>query len=266
MSDADREGNAQEKGCRRFEGMTALVSAAGRGIGAATAKRIHDEGGTVVVTDRTREAAEDVVSALGGADRTLHAAKLDVISPRDWDDAVETVLAFTGRLDVLHHNAGRNDYLSLDAMTDTFWRDQLALNLDSAMFGIRACLPSLAASGNGAIVLTSSVHAVQGYAGFPAYAAAKAGLIGLARQLAVDYAPTVRVNVVIPGVVETDAWSTMDAAERELWTRSNPARRITQPEDIAAAVAFLASPDAAAITGQSLVVDSGGTIFGRSGL
>lgn len=250
---------------QRFQRRTALVSAAGRGIGAASARRIYGEGGSVVVTDHDFESARSVVQSLGGESDRLRAVKLDVTEPEDWGRAVEVALGTTGRLDILHHNAGRNDFLRMHEITDEHWHAQIALNLDSAMYGVRACIEALRETGDGAIVFTSSIQAKQGFPGFPAYAASKAGLIGLAQQLAVDYSPEVRINVVLPGVVETDSWATMEPEERERWRLTSPLGKFTQGEDVAAAVAFLASSDARVITGQSLVVDGGSSILGRWG-
>ena len=250
---------------QRFQGRTALVSAAGRGIGAASARRIYSEGGSVLVTDHDHDSARSVVKSLGGETDRLRAVKLDVTRPDDWARAVDVALETMGRLDILHHNAGRNEWMPIHQISDEHWHAQITLNLDSAMFGVRACIAALRQSGDGAIIFTSSIQAKRGFPGFPAYAAAKAGLIGLAQQLAVDYAPEIRTNVVLPGVVETEDWSTMDSDERERWRLTSPLGKFTQGDDVAATVAFLASSDARVITGQSILVDGGSSILGRWG-
>jgi NAD(P)-dependent dehydrogenase (short-subunit alcohol dehydrogenase family) len=104
-------------------------------------------------------------------------------SPASWRHAIARTLEFSGRLDLLHLNAGRNDRATAAELTDEMWADQLELNLSSALYGVRAAIDALDQTGNGAVVVTSSIHAIHGIRGYPAYAAAKAGLLGLVRHL-----------------------------------------------------------------------------------
>lgn len=244
----------------RFTGRTALLTAAASGIGAATARRLADEGASVLVTDVDAAGAEkvaDEVRAKGGRARHLG---LDVTNPEAWPEALRTVEEWTGRLDLLHLNAGRNLPGAIHELDDTSWHDHLRLALDSVFYGVRAAVPLLTASGAGAVVVTGSVHAVLGFSGFPAYAAAKGGVSALVRQLAVEYAGRIRFNAVVPGAVETGLWTDAPDEYRVQTAARTPVGRLGEPEDIAAAVAFLGSDDASFITGQNLVVDGGRSI------
>ncbi|MFC8520261.1 SDR family NAD(P)-dependent oxidoreductase [Streptomyces sp. NPDC057257] len=243
----------------RFAGRTALLTAAASGIGAATAHRLAAEGATVLVTDVDGEGAHRVAEEIRGHGGRARGRRLDVTSPGEWDEAVEEAVSWTGRLDVLHLNAGHNLPAPVHDLDDATWHDQLRLCLDSVFYGVRAALPRLREAG-GSVVVTSSVHAVLGFRDFPAYAAAKAGIGGLVRQLAVEYGGQVRFNAVLPGSVFTPPWA--DAPPDYLANAASraPAGRLGTPQDVAAAVAYLASDDAAFVTGQSLAVDGGRSI------
>ncbi|MGX9888782.1 SDR family NAD(P)-dependent oxidoreductase [Streptomyces sp. NPDC002276] len=243
----------------RFTGRTALLTAAASGIGAATARRLAEEGASVLVTDVDAAGAGRVaeeIRAKGGEARHLG---LDVTSPTAWPTAIGAVEEWTGRLDLLHLNAGRNLPGAIHELDDDSWHDHLRLALDSVFYGVRAAVPLLSAA-RGAVVVTGSVHAVLGFSGFPAYAAAKGGVSALVRQLAVEYAGRIRFNAVVPGAVDTGLWTDAPDEYRAQTAARTPVGRIGEPEDIAAAVAFLGSDDASFITGQNLVVDGGRSI------
>lgn len=243
----------------RFAGKTALVSAGAAGIGLATATRLAAEGARVIVTDIDGEAAErgaDQIRTTGG-DAT--AFRLDASEPNDWAQARTVITSSYEALDILILNAGRNDRARLDDLTDTQWSSQLRLCLDSVFFGARAFLPLLERQ-RGAMVMTSSIHALLGFTGFPVYAAAKGGIGALVRQLAVEYGDSVRINAVLPGAVTTSRSSLRPDSFWERIARLTPMQRTGEPEEVAAAIAFLASDDASFITGQSIVVDGGRSI------
>ncbi|MDH6438906.1 NAD(P)-dependent dehydrogenase (short-subunit alcohol dehydrogenase family) [Streptomyces sp. SAI-144] len=243
----------------RFTGRTALLTAAASGIGAATARRLATEGASVLVTDVDAKGAQRVaedIRAVGGRARDQH---LDVTSASQWDAAVAEAESWTGRLDVLHLNAGQNLPGAAHELDDAAWHDQLRLCLDSVFYGVRAAVPLLRAA-RGTAVITSSVHAVVGFKGFPAYAAAKGGIDALVRQLAVEYAGQIRFNAVLPGAVETALWAEVPQEYKARTVARTPVGRLGAPEDIAAAVAFLASEDASFVTGQNLLVDGGRSI------
>ena len=247
----------------RFRGRVAVVTGAAAGIGAATAERLAREGGHVLVTDVDDEAGEQLASRLnssGSIEGCATYRHLDVTSGASWDALRGYVEQTRGRLDVLHSNAGRAVVVKpAHALSEQEWQAQIAVSLTGAWHGVRAFIDLLARA-RGSIVLTSSVHALIGLPGHPAYAAAKGALCALARQLAVEYGPRVRVNAVLPGPVLTKAWEGIPDEAREASARATVAGRLGDPAEVAAAVAFLASDDASFITGASLVVDGGWSV------
>jgi NAD(P)-dependent dehydrogenase (short-subunit alcohol dehydrogenase family) len=238
----------------------AVVTGAAAGIGAATALRLSREGAHVLVADIDDTGGAAVaarISAEGGSGGFWH---LDVARSADWDALADHLGRTWGRLDVLHSNAGRAIVVKpAHQLTDQEWQAQLSVSLTAAWHGVRALI-GLLQRARGSIVLTSSVHAMVGLPGHAAYAAAKGALCSLGRQLAVEYGPDVRVNVVVPGPVLTRAWDGIADEAREASIRATVARRLGDPAEVAAAVAFLASGDASFITGASLVVDGGWSV------
>ncbi|AVZ73504.1 oxidoreductase [Streptomyces lunaelactis] len=238
----------------RFEGYAVLITGAGRGIGEASARRLASEGARVLVTDVDEERAAKVAGSIEGA----ASFRCDVSDRASVEAAVAYAVERFGALDVLVNNAyscGPDTPLVEDQPDDSWQRD-LDVTLTGAFRCARAALPHLAASGRGAIVNIGSVNGEQDF-GNHAYSAAKAGLASLTRTLAGDAAPRgVRVNQVTPGTIRTPAWSGREASLDAL-SRVYPLGRVGEPEDIAGAVAFLASSDAAWITGTTLRVDGG---------
>jgi glucose 1-dehydrogenase len=245
----------------RFSRRVAVITGAASGIGAATAHRLADEGAAVVLSDvdPTVETLAADIEAAGG---TAVGVLADVSERADWTRVVGAADGF-GPVDVLVSNAFTVDVRPTAEVTEDSWHRQLAVNLTGTMLGFQACLPGLMAStahGGGAVVLVSSVQAVAGLRHHAAYAATKGGLCALARQLAVEHAPEIRVNSVLPGPVETQAWDRVDEDGRRRSAAATALGRLGRPSEIAAAIAFLSSADASFVTGSSLVVDGGWTI------
>jgi NAD(P)-dependent dehydrogenase (short-subunit alcohol dehydrogenase family) len=241
----------------RLEGRVALITGAGSGIGEATARRFAREGAAVVVNDVDVERARRVVADLQtGGVRALSVAA-DVTRRVDVEAMVHHVVGEFGRLDVLINNAGINRDAMSHKMTEEQWDQVLTVNLKGTFLCAQAALVRMRAHGWGRVVNTSSIGSL-GNIGQANYAASKAGVIGLTRTLALEYAKFgITVNCVAPGPVMTSMLAGVPEAIREKLVARVPAGRIARPEEIAGVHAFLASEDAAFITGQVLFVDGG---------
>lgn len=246
----------------------ALVTGGAGGIGRATGRRLHADGATVVVADRDRAGAERTAREIDPSGGRALGLELDVVEVGAVRAAVATTLERFGRLDVLVNNAGRSALAPTATLDDADWQALLDVNLSGALRCAREAYPALARSDAGAIVNLASIAGVVGMRDRASYSASKAGLIGLTRALAIEWAGDgIRVNGVAPGYVRTPMIEDKAAAGiydlAEMASRV-PLGRLCSPEEIASTIAFLAGPDASFMTGQTLVVDGGMTVDGRT--
>ena len=237
----------------------ALVTGSSRGLGRATALTLAERGHAVAVHYvRGEAAAAEVVDAIAAAGGRAAAFGADVADPEACGDLVKRVVDAFGRLDVLVNNAGvTRDALAL-RMKREDWDLVIDTDLSSAFHLAKTALRGMLRSGWGRIVNVSSVVALLGNVGQANYVTAKAGLIGLTKALAREYAGKgVTVNAVAPGFIESDMTAALPAELRDAYLRQIPVGRFGRPEEVAAAIAYLASDDAAYVNGQTLVVDGG---------
>jgi 3-oxoacyl-[acyl-carrier protein] reductase len=238
-------------------GKVALVTGASRGIGAAIAKTLAAQGATVVAAARGSNAEASVaeIVARGGK---AEAASFDVTDPATVEVVVSGTLARHGRLDILVNNAGiTRDQLMMRMRRDD-WDAVIATNLTAAFTCTQAVLRPMLKQRGGRIIAISSVVGQMGNAGQVNYAASKAGLIGMAKALAREVASRgITVNVVAPGLIDTDMTRALAAGTSENWASQIPLGRLGTPEDVANTVCFLASDEASYITGQVVAVNGG---------
>jgi 3-oxoacyl-[acyl-carrier protein] reductase len=243
----------------RFQGKTALVTGGAKGIGAATAKRLAAEGATVVVADFDEAAARQTAEEIGG-----HAVRCDVTKLDDVEAAVEAAKSHGDSVDVLVTCAGIIRDNLLFKMSDDDWNAVIDTHLTGTFYAVRAVQQQMVEQKSGKIVLISSTSAL-GNRGQTNYSAAKAGLQGMTKTFAIELGPFgVNVNCVAPGFIATDM--TRQTAERigvpfdqfmEHVAKDVPLRRVGQPEDVAATIAFLCSEDAGYVSGQVIYVAGG---------
>ena len=238
-------------------GRVALVTGASRGIGRAIALKLASAGATVVAAARGENAqatAQAIVEAGGQAE----AIALDVTDQAAIDGAISGLLARHGRIDVLVNNAGVTRDTLLLRMKRDDWDTVIQTNLTAVFACSQAVLKTMVKQRAGRIVNITSVVGQSGNAGQANYAASKAGIIGFTKALALEVASrNITVNAVAPGLIDTDMTRAIAGGAHDEWAAKIPLKRLGTPEDVAAAVAFLASDEAAYITGHVLAVNGG---------
>ena len=241
-----------------LKNQTALITGASRGIGKAIALALGNQGATVVGTATTETGARAITDYLGAAQIRGHGTQLDVNQAERLESVLAEVERSYGGVSILVNNAGiTRDNLAL-RMKETEWDEVVDTNLKSVFFLCKAVLRGMIKARSGRIINITSVVGSSGNAGQVNYAAAKAGVSGMTKSLAREIgARGITVNCIAPGFVETDMTRALTEAQREALLRQIPLGRLGRPEDVAAVVVFLASPQAAYITGATLHVNGG---------
>jgi len=243
-------------------GKVAVVTAGGSGIGAATARLLAGQGAALVIADLSGRRAEAVSGEIAAAGGRVAWIKMDAADPAGVQATVDTALDRYGRLDVMVNNAGHAEVAALHELTLERWHRTIEVTLTSAFLGMKLCLPIMRRLGGGAVVNTASISGTAGDHGLSAYNAAKAGVINLTRSAAIENARHgIRVNCVCPGAIDTRAPLLMAGDRAEEHRRAHalvtPLGRMGRAEEIARAIAFLASDEASFITGAALIADGG---------
>ena len=246
----------------RLADKTAIVTGAASGIGRGTAEMMAREGARVVAVDVNEVGLEQTVESIRLDGWTATACVADVGRDEQVRHMVQCAVDTYGGLQILHNNAYWHAPGPVCDLAEADWDRTLEVCLKALYLGCRHAIPVMRSSGGGAIVNTASVHSLAGFRDYAAYDAAKGGVIGITRSVAVDYGPEIRSNAVLPGAILTNAWDGLDDSIRKPYIERPPMKRLGLPEDIASAVVFLASDEASFITGASLVVDGGLTIVG----
>jgi len=250
----------------RFDGRVAIVTGGAGNIGAATARLLAAEGARVTVADVSLDRAEAVVAQIDAAGGTARAHGVDVADAAQVEAMIAATVAEYGGLDLLHNNAAAIDENANDqdlvTMNLETWDRVLAVNLTGPMLGCRFAIPRMIERGGGVIVNTASAAAFYGSTSLAAYGTTKAGIVALTRYVATAYASHgIRCNAVAPGVVVARAVQEAAAGDHASrlarYVDAHLTGRLGYPEEIAAAVAYLASDDAAFVTGETLRVDGG---------
>jgi 3-oxoacyl-[acyl-carrier protein] reductase len=240
----------------RFEGQTAIVTGAARGIGAAIATRLAQDGAHVLIADIDPNAAQVAAKQIGER-ATAH--RLDVTDPVSWDEAVAAANALEGPLSILVNNAGiAGRSAPIWELSVEEWQDLIAIDLTGVFLGCRAALPTMREAGYGRVVNIASIAGKEGNPNAVPYSAAKSGVIGLTKAVAKEVATSgVLVNAVAPAVIETPILSQVSEEHIRYMTSRIPMGRVGQPEEVAALVAFLCSRELSFSTGAVYDISGG---------
>jgi NAD(P)-dependent dehydrogenase (short-subunit alcohol dehydrogenase family) len=249
----------------RLQGQVAIVTGGAKGIGGATARRLAEAGATVLIADVDMDAADGNAARIREAGGAVETLRTDVTVPRDLERMVERAVLYWNRLDILVNNAvAPYEPGGAEQVSEEGWDAGMALLVKSMFLAVKHAVPEMRRSGGGAIVNVASVHGLLQAPGRLVYEVGKTAVIGLTRQLATEYGPDgIRVNAICPGHILTERLQARWEGNPEglrFFERQYPLRRCGTPLDVANAIAFLCSDQAAFITGHALVVDGGLTV------
>jgi len=255
---------------KRVEGKVALITGAAQGLGAAMAQALAREGATVYCTDIDEDGVQATAAAIQKEGGKAVAARHDVLSTDDWDAIFADILAKSGKLDILVNNAGGGTFADLETLSLDAWRHIIALNLDSTFIGTQMAIKTMKNTGGGSIINVSSVAGLVGSPTVAPYSAAKGGVRLFSKSAALhcgERGYNIRVNSVHPGLIRTKsgmemaakAFNTSEAEAEKMMAAVHPLGRIGEPDEIAAAVVFLASDESSFVTGAEYAVDGGYT-------
>jgi len=243
-----------------LKGKVAIVTGAGSGIGAASARRFAAEGAHVVVADIRLQKADEVAAEITADGGSAIGSQVDVSDNDSVEAMVATAVNAYGGLDVLFNNAGTLRPGTAVELSVADWDLVMAVNVRSVFLGAKHAVPAMMTRGGGSIVNTASVSGLHGDGGAVVYAASKAAVINLTRALSTDHAPDgIRVNAICPGTIRTPPVERMmaDPAVLQLNIDAHALGRLGQPEEIAAVAAWLASDESSFVTGEAITVDGG---------
>ena len=241
----------------RVAGKAAIVTGAASGIGRATARVLAREGASVCVADVDEAGGRQVVDEIQATGGEAIFVRADVGARDDVIGMFARTEEAFGRVDIVHNNAIRVRDGAATELDERDWDGTLNIGLKAIFLAAKYGIPVMRKTGGGTIVNTGSVHSLVSLPTCTAYDAAKAGVLGLTRTLAIDYGPDIRVCAVLPGAILTPAWDGAPRERRVRYAQMVPAKRLGTAEDVANAVLFLASDEASFITGTALTVDGG---------
>lgn len=245
---------------RRLEGKVAVISGGGRGLGLATAKLFAREGASVMIGQRDRAEGQQAVTHIHAAGGHASFAALDVTQEDSWRHAIHTAVETFGKLDILVNNAGVIQMEGVEDLSQDAWDRTIAVNQTGTWLGMKAAIPAMREAGGGSIVNVASIAGLIGHGQVFAYQASKGAVVIMTKSAAIQYAREgIRVNTVIPGPADTAMFSSVEPALAQQVKDQIPLRRIAQPEEVAYGVLYLASDEAAYVTGTELVIDGGFT-------
>jgi NAD(P)-dependent dehydrogenase (short-subunit alcohol dehydrogenase family) len=248
----------------RLQNKVAVVTGGAQGIGRATVEKFQIEGARVALLDIDEARGVEAEATLGGPAAGVVFLRCDITNEQEVEAAIAATVERWGKLDVLVNNAGVNTYFDATTMTEAEWDTVFAVDLKGAWLCAKHAIPHMRRQGGGSIVNIASIHAFMTTYGVFPYAAAKSGLVGMTRSMAIDFGPEqIRINAICPGWVRTqlvDEWlqrQPESAAAEQRVLDQQPLRRMATPMEIANVISFVASDEASFMTGAALLIDGG---------